>query len=554
MTLPRAARYLLTAIVGFGFFTVVEFYDSLGTTAIGAIVLAVIVSAAVLVYFVGKEMSPLHNVTAVLLVCFFVLFVQLNRVQVLQAEATQSVPGNNRQLQRDFGSDRGQILSNDGQVVAFSEPVESENFGFRRIYPHGELYAHSVGYVSLTLGSEGLEARYNSQLTGDQDLVLGINHELQQVAREALKDPETGADRPGSIVAIEPATGEIRALWSYPSYDPQPLASLSSTEISEAIELLEPSGNAESYSCLETPRCPKAYGDRTVPGSTFKIIVAAAGLDSTPLELNQPRFPDVEEYKLPDGDATLGNYGGSNCGGPLVELIRRSCNAGFAQMAVEVIGPEGMVNKAEKFGFNQKIPLDVPESDVVASNYPTDYGNFRGNSNGESFNLYDESNKLGLTAIGQSDVQASPLNMAMVAAAVANDGVMMQPRLVSGFRDSSSEANQYDRIRANEWLSSTTGRTAADLQEAMYQVVQSGTATGLQTSGLDVGAKTGTADIGDDVHAWVIAFAGPANAEPELALAVLVERQAGEAGVTGGRVAAPIAKQIFEKYYNLDAG
>ena len=145
MQIPRPVRYILMALLAVGFFVLVEFRSNLNTTVIGLIIIAMLAIVVSLFYFVGKEMSPLHNVTAVLLAGFFILFLQLNRIQILQASEVQEVPGNDRQTEREFGSERGDILTSDGVVVAFSEPsVDSNTFDFRRVYPHGELYAHSV--------------------------------------------------------------------------------------------------------------------------------------------------------------------------------------------------------------------------------------------------------------------------------------------------------------------------------------------------------------------------------------------------------------------------
>lgn len=561
MILPRPVRYLLLALLAVGLFVLLEFHDSFSSMVIGLIVIGMLGIVVALFYFVGREMSPLHNVTAVLLAGFFILFLQLNRVQVLQASQVQDIPGNNRQTERVFGDERGEILSSDGVVVAFSEPAtDSETFDFRRIYPHGELYSHSVGYVSLILGSEGVEQSYQDALVANTgtaglvsgneptDLVLGINHELQLAAREALKDPETGADRNGSIVALDPRTGEIRALWSYPSFDPQPFASFSSQDVLDAIAEIEPSTDLGGIQCNETPRCPKAYGDRESPGSTFKVVVGASALDATPIEIDGPSFPDVTEFELPDGGATIANFNGSVCGGPLLELIARSCNAAFAQIAIEDVGPDQLIAQAERFGFNTKIPIDLPESDVVESTFPTDFGNFRGD--GRGFDLFDNSNQLGQSAIGQFEVEATPLNMALVAGAIANEGTIMVPRVVAGEAVNDSTLDPFE---PQEWRDATTRVTANDLRDAMFESVRSGTATNLAIDGLDIGAKTGTAEEGDGVDAWIIAFGGPANAEAELAVAVLVEDQEGDAGQTGGRIAAPIARELFQNFYGLDS-
>jgi len=562
MTLGKPLRNLIVFIIGVLILVLLEFSDDLSSAIKLGLFFTLLSLIIVLVYFVGKEMSPLHNVTAVLLCCFIALFVQLNRVQVLQASEIETVAGNNRELQRNFGQERGRILTSDGQVVALSEPVEgNDSFNFRRRYPHGELYAHSVGYVSLISGSTGLEAEYNEELTaqenillldsGPSDLVLGIDHELQMVARESLKD-SNGNDRLGSVVAIEPSTGDIKALWSYPSYNPEPIASLSAEEINLAIDELEPDPGIENPKCTDTPLCAKAYQDRTVPGSTFKIVVATAALDRTGVGLFSPDFPVTDAYDLPfNGTGSIRNYGGSSCGGDLKTLITKSCNAGFAQIAVEDLGPEKLIDQTKAYGFNQKVPLDVGPSLVTESFFPEDYGNYISDSLG--YRLFDNSPKLGQAAIGQSEVQATPLNMAMVAASVANDGDMMYPRFVTETKYSDSQTSRVNKLEVKKWKDSASRETADDLKEAMYQVVETGTArNSLQIPGLEVGAKTGTADIGDDVHAWVIAFAGRPGQEPELAVAVLVERQQGDAGVTGGKVAGPIARAVFEQYFSSE--
>ena len=508
--------------------------------------------------------KPLRNVTAVLLICFTVLFVQLNRVQVFQAEALESFPNNNRKLQRNFGENRGQILTSDGTVVAVSEERPDNNtFDYRRLYPEGELYAHSVGYVSVTLGSKGLEQQYSDRLVGGRDnLVLNLDHELQQVARDALR-AEDGTDRNGSIVALDPRTGEIKALWSYPSYDPEPLASFDSGEVGRAWKSIN--NDIDFPRCKETPACAKAYQEREFPGSTFKIVVAAAALDQTNgrVQMNSPQFnggPYTPPPLRQGAVGTVGNYNGGNCGGTLFQMIVRSCNAGFAQIASEELGPPKMVSVAEGFGFNQKVPLDISDSVIAESNFPAleQFGNDFRDSAGSAM-VYDGTPQLAQTAIGQNEVQATPLQMALVAAAVANDGVIPQPRLAKGLIEADNPTAQIRAFKQENWMRAMSEGSANQIREAMLQVVRGGTGTNLAIPNLEVGAKTGTADVDVDdntklVHAWVIAFAGRPGNEPELAVAVLVERQEGNSGVTGGRVAAPIAKLLFEKHFENNDG
>ncbi len=503
--------------------------------------------------------KPLRHVTLVLLGCFLVLFVQLNRVQVFDAQALEDFPGNTRKIQRLFNQNRGSIFTADGVVVAESQATTpGSDFKWRRRYPQGELYAHSVGYISLTQGASGVEEAYSDKLVGaeaitqikglfdsleggnkTEDVILTLDHNVQVVAKEAL------GNRNGSVVAIDPKTGDIKALWSFPSYNPDPLASLNSSEVQDALERIN-NGN-ERPNCSETSLCAKAYEERYFPGSTFKVVTAATGLDEDAVDLDRYRFPDETRYVPPPSSVGIPNFGNGVCGGTLKEMITRSCNAGFGRLAVELLGPEKMVAGAERFGFNKEIPFDLDP--VATSNFPVDYGEqFRKPTDEIPAGIYDNSPRLGRAAIGQDDVQASPLHMAMVAAAIADDGKMKRPNIVAKTVDSEVEPDFSDiRGKEQQWLEATERGSARDIREAMRAVVSSGTATNLQMPGLDVGAKTGTAQIGStgSSHAWVIAFAGPQDEDPELAVAVIVESQQ----ETGGAAAAPIAKQVFEEFF-----
>jgi peptidoglycan glycosyltransferase len=234
----------------------------------------------------------------------------------------------------------------------------------------------------------------------------------------------------------------------------------------------------------------------------------------------------------PGTSRPLRNFGGSSCGGQLFDVLRVSCNTAFAQMGVET-GPEAMIGTAERYGFNRDVPIDLTAP--ARSNFPTDFER----------NLP----ALAQSAIGQNEVAATPLQMAMVAGAVANDGVVMVPHVLGDVRD--TDGNIVDTFDEEAWTTAMDRGTSALMREAMVGVVEQGTASRLKVPGFVVGGKTGTAQLGTDPprsHAWIIGFGGPAGEAPSIAVAVIIEGQEGASEQTGGRVAAPIAQALIQAY------
>jgi penicillin-binding protein A len=470
-----------------------------------------------------------------LMVCFGVLFLQLNRLTVLDASSLNDNPNNTREILRDFTQPRGSILTADEEEIARSVP-SGDQFELQREYPHGPLYAHVTGYFSFTLGSAGVEKTYNDELAGRTldlslqdlgdlfvdkdrvgDLTLSVRHDLQQIAAEQL------GSREGAVVALDPRTGGILAMYSNPSYDPNVLADHDTAAATAAQQALDADA--------EKPRLSRAYQERFFPGSTFKVVTATAGLTSGEVTVDQPSYPTATGYTPPRTDRPIRNFDGDSCGGTLFAIMRVSCNSAFAQMGVDV-GAEAMIDAAEAYGFNQEVPVDL--TDPTRSVFPTDF----------------ERNEpaLAQSSIGQNDVAATPLQMAMVAAAVANGGELMTPHVLREVRD--TDGNIIDRYDEDEWQTVTDPGTAATLREAMLGVVEGGTATRLQVPGFDVGGKTGTAQLGIDPprsHAWIIGFAGPPGQDPSVAVAVIVEGQPEVSNQTGGRVAAPIAQAVLRQ-------
>lgn len=473
-----------------------------------------------------------------LMVCFVVLFLQLNRLTILEAGSLKDNPVNTRAILRDFSQPRGTVSTADGVVIARSLPSE-DRFDFQREFPEGPLFAHVTGYFSFTLGSSGVEKTYNDELAGrtldlslrdlsdlfvDRDrvgnLTLSVRADLQRIAAEQLDGRE------GSVVALDPRNGEILALVSHPTYDPNLLAdhdTVAATEVGLALDA-DP----------DKPRLARSYQDRFFPGSTFKVVTASAGVSSGGVTSEAPVYPRTASYTPPGTSRPLQSFGSPPrpCGGTLFEILRVSCNPAFAQMGVET-GPEAMIATAEAFGFNKAVPIDL--TTPARSNFPTDF----------------ERNvpALAQSAIGQNDVSATPLQMAMVAAAIANEGRIMEPHVLRDVRD--NDGNIVDTYDPDLWTSAVDSATANLIREAMRGVVASGTATRLAVPGFDVGGKTGTAQLGTEPprsHAWIIGFAGPPGEDPTIAVAVIIEGQAGASEQTGGRVAAPVAQAVLAAF------
>lgn len=492
-----------------------------------------------------------------LVVCYLVLFVQLNRVQVLQSEDLRNHPENFRNIERDFDRPRGLVLSSDGVVLARTIATPDAPYERLRQYPEADLFAHVVGYLSLEFGAEGVERAYNELLAGQTpeqqyaelsdlfierdrtaDVTLTLRRDLQAAARSAL------GNRNGSVALIDPRTGGVLALWSWPSYDPNPLAShdLAAALATRTALLADPAN----------PMVARAYAERYFPGSSFKLVTGGVGVDEGLVTATEPSYPVTGAYVPPASQTPIGNFGGSSCGGTLVDILRVSCNTAFAAMGAETIGPELMVAGAADFGFNARPPLDLPGA--AASTFPTDYGALLAGPGGPD-SVYEDSAKLAQASIGQNDVQASPLSMALVAAALAGDGSLPVPRVLAEARDAEGRALEQPELET--WREAVSAEAAATMRPAMEAVVADGTAQGLQIDGWTVGAKTGTAEIASDIaeaNAWVVGYAGPEGQPPVVAFAVLIEADSANAEQTGGSAAVPVAREVLEVLRGVTGG
>ena len=484
--------------------------------------------------------AQIRQLAIVLMAAYAVLFIQVNRVQLFGAEQYRDNPANTRDIVRSFTEPRGSIITADAETIAETITTDDE-LKRLRTYPHGELYAHVTGFLSLDFGADGLEQQYNDELSGsdkevqvqslsdlfvDRDrtaqLELTLRHDLQLVARAAL------GDHRGSVVALDPATGAVLAMWSQPTYDPNLLASHDLT-----------AARAVRLQLLDDPSQPLlagSYRERFAPGSTFKVVTATAGLESGLITQDAPTYPVSDSYLPPQTTRPITNFAGSSCGGPLGELMRVSCNTGFAEMGIQ-IGATSLVRQAEKFGFNETPGLDLPNAAPSFIPEPAFYD--------------DNQPLLAQSAIGQFEVAASPLQMAMITAAIANEGIMMKPYVVERIIDSDGDVIDDPQPRIAGRVMSLA--TAQQLRTMMQRVVDEGTARSLRIDGVLVAAKTGTAEIDntEGTHAWIIAFAPATN--PQVAVAVLVEGDDTTGQQTGGSVSGPIARAMIEAVLQLPA-
>ena len=474
--------------------------------------------------------TPLRRLASIALAMSLVLMGSVSWIQFFQAGRLDSDPRNVRTLYREFGNARGPIVVA-GSAVASSVPVQ-DAFGYQRQYADGPLWSSITGFYGIN-GRLGLEKYADDSLTGrsDQlffsrvrDLLTGRQPEGAAVETTLLPAAQQAAvtalgDQEGAVVAIEPSTGKILALVSTPGFDPNSLATHDTTAASAAYNtLLSAPGN---------PLLDKAYRENYAPGSTFKLVVAAAALESgtyTPATT----LPAPARLGLPGTRATIGNFGGGGCGADPISLaaaVRVSCNTAFAQLGMN-LGQDALRAQADKFGFDDA-GLVVPMP-VVSSRFPTDL----------------TPAQVAQAAIGQYSVTATPLQMAMVAAAIGNGGTLMTPYLVDTIR--SADLSQVQQTKPTVLSQAVSAQTATTLTQFMVDVVTGGSGKAAQIPGVQVAGKTGTAEVPNSApNAWFTAFA-PATS-PKVAVAVLVKNGGNlNDEATGGKVAAPIAKAVIQ--------
>ena len=462
-----------------------------------------------------------------------VLVAQLTWLQVVDANHLDHDPRNVRSVLRDVNRARGEIRSADDQVLARSVKADDgTQFEYQREYPQGALTAQVVGYQSYVVGDTGVERTYNDVLTGRSSalrslgdlirgkettgtVVLHLNTAVQRAAADAL------GDQRGSVVVLDVATGGVVAMYSNPTYDPQPLAGHDTKIVTDYF--------AGLTADPAKPNLPRAYREIYPPGSTFKIVTSAVAFDTgtaTPTSV----YPTLTELPLPLSSRTMKNFGGGTCGGTVFEAFVVSCNVTFAQIGLDL--GEKFLPGMEGFGIGtESPPLDVAPGAVRSSGL-------------EGVDFRSDTPQYAYAGIGQGPVATSPLAMALVAQAVANGGVMLEPHAAAEVRD--ADGRVVERYGPRPWRTAMSPSTAQALTAMMRAVVERGTGTRARIDGVTVAGKTGTAQHdGGAPHAWFVGFA-PAEA-PRYAVAVIVE-SGGSVGseATGGAVSAPIAAAVLQ--------
>jgi peptidoglycan glycosyltransferase len=477
--------------------------------------------------------KELRRLSVVMLFMFLSLFVATSWIQVVDADALGQNSNNKRTRLDSYEIQRGSIIV-DGVAIASSVPSD-DMYRFQRVYTDAPMWESVTGWFNPALQSAtGIEQALNTDLSGTgsnaffaeiERIVSGqpqrgfsveltLNTAAQQAAYDALQGLE------GAVVAIEPKTGRILAMVSTPGFDTNTLATHDADAANAAYDQLVADPSKPLYNRA-------IAGNLNPPGSTFKIVVAAAAFasgDWTP----ESTLPNPARYQLPQSNDTVSNAWGGTCGEgdtvTIAEAIRLSCNIPMAELAVE-LGDDAIREMAEKFGFNQS--FDTP-LESTPSSYPR---------------ALDDP-QTALTGFGQGKVTATPLQIAMVAAGLANDGVVMNPRLVDAvIGNDLSVVRSYENT---EYGTATDKEVADEVTAAMVASVATGAAQGARIDGVDVAGKTGTAENGSNPYTlWFTGFA-PAD-DPAVAVAVVVENGGGKGqSGTGDTIAAPIAKKVIE--------
>lgn len=476
----------------------------------------------------------LRHVAVAALLMFAALLVNSNIVQVGEASSLRANPHNVRVLYGEYSHQRGPIVVA-GRDIARSVKTH-DALKYRRIYPGGAMYAPVTGYYSLVYNSSGIEQAEDPTLAGTSDQLflhrlsdeitgqtpeggsvdLTINPAAQEAAYRGLAAaPTFQGVRAGAVVALNPQTGAILAMASYPSFDPGTLTSHDSkADVAAWKQITHTPGD---------PLINRAINQAYPPGSTFKVITSAAALSSGKYTPTQPLIPAPTQLSFPTTTHTLSNFAGETCPGAgeitLTEALKVSCNTAFGGLGLK-LGGKAIAAQARAFGFGSSlsVPLGVSPSRYVSTN---------------------DAPLLADSAIGQYSDAVTPMQMAMVAAGIANGGRVMKPYLVQDTK--SPSASVLNHATPQVFRQAVTPSIASELTTMMEGVVQpGGTGTAAAIPGIPVAAKTGTAENvpGQPTHAWFISFA-PAN-DPKVAVAVLVEH-----GGVGGTAAAPIAKSVM---------
>jgi peptidoglycan glycosyltransferase len=488
--------------------------------------------------------KPIRTISIFCLLLFVALLLNATYLQYWKAGSLDDNPQNRRVQVAAYSRERGSITAGRG-TVAKSVPVKDQ-YKFQRTYPKPLVYAPITGWFSY-YSATGIEQTENNVLSGDDsrlfvnklvDLVsndptqggnvaLTIDPAAQRAAYDGLR--ALGPNVQGSVVALQPSTGKILAMVSLPTYDPNKLASHDLSSVSKAYQQLNDDPTQ--------PLLNRAVQTRLPPGSTFKVVTAAAAIEKGLYDAGS-NVPGGSTYQLPLTHGPTGQIDneGRNCGAnggtiPFALAMENSCNTSFAAIA-DKVGAAEMQKVAEGFGFNSTY-LDSlqPQAQSV---FPTGI----------------DDAQLGMTGFGQFDVSATPLQMAMVAAGIANGGSVMKPYIVD--EEQSANLDVLDKTQPAQLSRAVSSTTASEVTKLMVDTVQSGTAYPAAIPGIQVAGKTGTAQTGQTArspYAWFISFA-PAQ-DPKVAVAVMIQNaDIPRSEIAGGQLGGPIAKAVMQAVIN----
>ncbi|WP_035799332.1 peptidoglycan D,D-transpeptidase FtsI family protein [Kitasatospora mediocidica] len=476
--------------------------------------------------------KPIRRVSVFCLILIMALLLRTNWIQGVQADSYANSPYNDRVKYDRYAYPRGNIIVG-GQPVTQSNFVNGYRYKYKTGWTDGAMYAPVTGYSSQAYGSNQLEQLEDpilsgtddrlffrntlDMLTGKQkqggDVVTTINAKAQKAAFDGL------GDKKGAAVAIDPRTGAILALVSTPSYDPSTIAGTTDDTAWKSL-------NADP----NQPMLNRALRQTYPPGSTFKLVTAATAFETGKFQSPDDQTDTPQTYTLPGTNTQLNNDSPDEpcTNATLKDALAISCNTVFGKIGAE-LGSQKLLAQADKFGFNNTVDTPIRSAPSVFPNNSSPDGT-------------------AMDAIGQHNTAATPLQMAMVAAAIANNGKLMQPYLVDEER--SANSTTISKHTEHEMDQAISPATAQKLQQMMVAVVQDGTGKKAQINGVEVGGKTGTAQHGQGnsglPFAWFVSYAKVGDNAP-VAVAVVVEDGAASSNeISGGSIAAPIAKSVMQ--------
>ncbi|MFF9046337.1 peptidoglycan D,D-transpeptidase FtsI family protein [Streptomyces parvulus] len=481
--------------------------------------------------------KPLRRIAIFCGLLVLTLLIRDNWLQYVQADDLKEDEHNRRVAIERYASPRGDIIV-DGKAITGHATTDGD-FKYKRTYKDGAMWAPVTGYVSQAFGATQLESIDDGILTGNDDrlffrntldmvtgkkreggnVVTTLNSAAQKAAYEGLE--KQGAK--GAVVALEPSTGKILSMASYPSYDPTAIAG-SNDAAGEAWNKLQKKNNPDD------PMLNRALREVYPPGSTFKVLTAAAALEHGKVDSADEKTDSPLPWTMPGTSTELKNEGNIPCeNATLREALRVSCNTVFGKLGYDV-GNDQMLETAKKFGFTEEQFVPVRSSASVFSDGMND-------------------SQVALSSIGQFNTAATPLQMAMVTSAIANNGILMKPYMVDELQ--APNLDTIEKTDPEEMSKPLSADNAQILQSMMETVVEDGTGTNAQIDGVTVGGKTGTAQHGVDnsenPYAWFISYAKGEDGSAPVAVAVVIEDEnAVRDDISGGGLAAPIAKNVME--------